>query len=50
MVCQEECFEGEDLEKKILDYASQREQRIELFVNSIRRKHMLYLERACPNF
>ncbi len=50
VVSQNECLEGEDLEKKIFDYASRREARLELFVNSVRKQHMLYLERACPHF
>ena len=36
------------LEEKIAEYAQQREKRVEGFVQHIRRKYRLYLERACP--
>lgn len=50
MVCQKESLDGEDLEKKITDYASQREQRLDLFVKAVKNRHRLYLEQACPHF
>lgn len=37
-----------ELEKKVLEYASRRRERIEAFVQHVRNKHELYLKQACP--
>ena len=37
------------LEEKIAEYAQQRGKRVDGFMQHIRRKYRLYLERACPH-
>ena len=38
------------LDRRISEYAQQRQERIEAFIHHIRRKHRSYLEQACPHF